>query len=139
MAKLAFATGGAKPDVRILPQGAGVELMTGGKADCVSTMTYNEYWQLIEAGMKPEQLIVFKYSDEGVATLEDGLYAMEPKLKDAATVDKSKGTASSGSSSSDSVARPAAPSTTADPGMTPPSAPIDRPTTPAPKDQPENR
>jgi NitT/TauT family transport system substrate-binding protein len=58
------------------------------QADCISTMTYNEYWQVIDAGYKPDQLVVFKYSDEGVATLEDGLYVMEPKLKDKAFVEK---------------------------------------------------
>ena len=31
---------------------------------------------------------MFNYTDEGVATLEDGLYAMEDKLKDPAFVDK---------------------------------------------------
>jgi NitT/TauT family transport system substrate-binding protein len=51
-------------------------------------MTYNEYWQLIEAGMKPDQLVVFKYEDNGVATLEDGLYSTEAKLSDAPTVDR---------------------------------------------------
>jgi NitT/TauT family transport system substrate-binding protein len=51
-------------------------------------MTYNEYWQVIDAGYKPEQLVVFKYEDQGVATLEDGLYAMEDKLKDPAFDDK---------------------------------------------------
>ena len=45
-------------------------------------MTYNEYWQVIDAGMKPEDLVVFKYEDQGVATLEDGLYVLEDKLKD---------------------------------------------------------
>ena len=38
--------------------------------------------------MKPEELITFKYEDEGVATLEDGLYVMEDKLADPAFVDK---------------------------------------------------
>jgi NitT/TauT family transport system substrate-binding protein len=51
-------------------------------------MTYNEYWQLIEAGVKPEDLTVFKYEDQGVATLEDGLYVLEDKLKDPAFVEK---------------------------------------------------
>jgi NitT/TauT family transport system substrate-binding protein len=51
-------------------------------------MTYNEYWQVIDAGYKPEQLVVFKYEDQDVATLEDGLYVMEDKLKDPAFVDK---------------------------------------------------
>ena len=51
-------------------------------------MSYNEYWQLIEAGMRPDQLVVFKYEAEGVATLEDGLYTTEAKLQDPAMVDR---------------------------------------------------
>ena len=51
-------------------------------------MTYNEYWQVIDGGFKPSQLVVFKYEDQGVATLEDGLYVMEEKLKDPAFVAK---------------------------------------------------
>jgi NitT/TauT family transport system substrate-binding protein len=50
-------------------------------------MTYNEYWQVVDAGFKPEDLVVFKYEDQGVSTLEDGLYVLEDKLKDAAFVD----------------------------------------------------
>jgi NitT/TauT family transport system substrate-binding protein len=49
-------------------------------------MTYNEYWQVIDGGFKPNQLVVFRYEDEGVATLEDGLYVIESKLKDPAFV-----------------------------------------------------
>ncbi len=51
-------------------------------------MTYNEYWQVIDAGIKPDQLVTFKYEDEGVATLEDGLYVLEDKLKDPAFKEK---------------------------------------------------
>ena len=51
-------------------------------------MTYNEYYQIIEAGVKPEDLVTFKYQDEGVATLEDGLYVLEDKLADTAFEDK---------------------------------------------------
>lgn len=36
---------------------------------------------MIDAGLKAEDLVTFKYEDEGVATLEDGLYVMEDKLK----------------------------------------------------------
>ena len=32
--------------------------------------------------MKPADLTVFKYGDQGVSVLEDGLYVMEDKLKD---------------------------------------------------------
>src|SRR3546814_18130698 len=51
-------------------------------------MTYNEYWQVIDAGIAPEDLVVFKYQDYGVATLEDGLYVLEEKLKDPAFADR---------------------------------------------------
>ena len=51
-------------------------------------MTYNEYWQVIDGGYKPSQLKVFKYEDEGVATLEDGLWVLEKNLKDPAFVTK---------------------------------------------------
>ena len=51
-------------------------------------MIYNEYWQVIDAGVKPDQLVTFFYEDMGVAMLEDGLYALAPKLKDPAFVAK---------------------------------------------------
>jgi hypothetical protein len=35
-------------------------------------MTYNEYWQVIDAGLGADELITYKYEDQGVATLEDG-------------------------------------------------------------------
>ena len=43
---------------------------------------------MIDAGLKPEDLVVFKYEDQGVATLEDGLYVKESVLTDKAMVDK---------------------------------------------------
>jgi NitT/TauT family transport system substrate-binding protein len=51
-------------------------------------MTYNEYWQVIDAGIPESELVVFKYEDQGVATLEDGLYTLDAKLKDPKMVDK---------------------------------------------------
>ena len=51
-------------------------------------MTYNEYGQVLDAGLKPDQLVVFKYEDEGVATLEDGVYTLEKNLKDPAMAAK---------------------------------------------------
>ena len=78
----------AAPDgVKVLKQGFNVDPLLQKQADCISTMTYNEYWQVIDAGIKPEDLVVFKYEDQGVATLEDGLYVLEDKLKDPAFVD----------------------------------------------------
>jgi NitT/TauT family transport system substrate-binding protein len=80
MSKLGLKTDGS--DVTVLKQGFNVDPLLQKQADCISTMTYNEYWQVIEAGVKPEDLVVFKYEDQGVATLEDGLYVMEDKLQD---------------------------------------------------------
>jgi NitT/TauT family transport system substrate-binding protein len=37
--------------------------------------------------MKPDQLTTFKYEDQGVATLEDGLYTLETTLQDPAKVE----------------------------------------------------
>jgi len=88
MAKLGYTTSGPDPDVKVLKQGFNVDPLLQKQAACISTMTYNEYWQLIEAGMKPEQLVVFKYETEGVATLEDGLYALEPALQNPVAVDR---------------------------------------------------
>ena len=88
MAKLKLKTDGSPGGVKVIKQGFNVDPLLQKQADCISTMTYNEYWQVIDAGYKPDQLVVFKYSDEGVATLEDGLYVMEPKLKDKAFVEK---------------------------------------------------
>jgi NitT/TauT family transport system substrate-binding protein len=82
MDKLGYKTTGGADGVKVLKQGFNVDPLLQKQADCISTMTYNEYWQLIDAGMKPDQLLVFKYEDQGVATLEDGLYATEKSIAD---------------------------------------------------------
>src|SRR4051812_38757606 len=86
MSKLGYKTDGSKDGVKIIKQGFNVDPLLQKQADCVSTMTYNEYWQVIDGGYKPSQLTVFKYEDEGVATLEDGLWVLDKNLKDPAFV-----------------------------------------------------
>ena len=88
MSKLGIKTDGSKGGVKVLKQGFNVDPLLQKQADCVSTMTYNEYWQVIDGGIPADKLVVFKYEDQGVATMEDGLYVMEDKLKDPAFVDK---------------------------------------------------
>jgi NitT/TauT family transport system substrate-binding protein len=87
MSKLDIPTDGSDGGVTVLKQGFNVDPLLQKQADCVSTMTYNEYWQVIDAGIKPEDLVVFKYEDQGVSTMEDGLYVLESKLEDPAFVD----------------------------------------------------
>jgi len=88
MSQLGVPTDGSAQGVTVLKQGFNVDPILQKQADCVSTMTYNEYWQIIDAGLGADELVTFKYEDQGVATLEDGLYVLEDNLKDAAFVDK---------------------------------------------------
>ncbi len=88
MSKLGIKTDGSPGGVKVLKQGFNVDPILQKQADCVSAMTYNEYWQVIDGGFKPADLVVFNYEKEGVNTLEDGLWAMEAKLKDKAFVAK---------------------------------------------------
>jgi NitT/TauT family transport system substrate-binding protein len=88
MNKLGLATDGSDGGVTVLKQGFNVDPILQGQAACVSTMTYNEYWQIIDAGLSSDDLVVFKYEDQGVATLEDGMYVMEENLADPAFEDK---------------------------------------------------
>ncbi len=88
MSQLGIPTSGGGDGVTVLKQGFNVDPILQKQADCISTMTYNEYWQVIDAGIPADELVVFKYEDEGVATLEDGLYALEDDLEDPAFVDR---------------------------------------------------
>ena len=88
MSKLGIPTTGGSNGVTVLKQGWNVDPLLQKQAECISTMTYNEYWQVIDAGLSPSELIVYKYADLGVALLEDGLYVMENKLKNKAFVSK---------------------------------------------------
>ncbi|WP_159589261.1 ABC transporter substrate-binding protein [Chelativorans xinjiangense] len=88
MSHLGIPTEGGDDGVEVLKQGFNVDPLLQKQADCISTMTYNEYWQVIDAGIAEEDLITFKYEDQGVATLEDGLYVLEESLEDPAFADK---------------------------------------------------
>ena len=87
MAKLGVPTQGGADGVEVLKQGFNVDPLLQKQAACVSAMTYNEYGQIIDGGLKPEDLLVFNYRDEGVGMLEDGLYVLEDRLADPAFKD----------------------------------------------------
>ena len=84
MAKLGVKTEGKADGVEVLKQGFNVDPLLQKQADCISVMTYNEYGQVLDAGIKPDQLVTFNYLEEGVGMLEDGLYVMQDSLKDEA-------------------------------------------------------
>ena len=83
MVKLGYQPG---TDIKVLKQGFSIDPLLTNQAACISTMSYNEYLQLLDAGLKETELSRFFYEDQGAATLEDGLYVLEDRLKDPAFV-----------------------------------------------------
>ena len=65
MNKLGLSTAGGDDGVTVLKQSFDVQPLIQKQADCISVMTYNEYWQLIDAGYTADDLIVFNYSEMG--------------------------------------------------------------------------
>lgn len=88
MSQVGIPTDGGEDGVTVLKQGFNVDPLLQREADCISTMTYNEYGQVLDAGVSPDELVTFKYEDQGVATLEDGIWALEENLEDPVFVDK---------------------------------------------------
>ena len=56
MSQLGIPTDGSANGVEMLKQGFNVDPILNGQAACVSTMSYNEYWQIIDAGLSPSDL-----------------------------------------------------------------------------------
>ncbi|MEY1557212.1 ABC transporter substrate-binding protein [Yoonia sp. R2331] len=88
MSQEGISTDGGEDGVTVLKQGFNVDPLLQRQADCISTMTYNEYGQVLDAGVSEDELVTFKYEEQGVATLEDGIYALEENLEDPVFVDK---------------------------------------------------
>lgn len=88
MAREGIPTDGGPEGVTVLKQGFNVDPLLQRQADCISTMTYNEYGQVLDAGVNPDDLVTFSYQDMGVATLEDGIWVLEENLADPAFADK---------------------------------------------------
>ena len=88
MSQEGISTEGGDDGVTVLKQGFNVDPLIQRQADCISTMTYNEYGQVLDAGVSEDELVTFKYEDMGVATLEDGIYVLEENLEDPAFKEK---------------------------------------------------
>ncbi len=54
--------------------GADVEKLKSGEVDVLTMMSYNEYFNLLDAGLKKEELVVFPIADFGYNMPEDGIY-----------------------------------------------------------------
>ncbi|MCX8505027.1 MAG: ABC transporter substrate-binding protein [Alphaproteobacteria bacterium] len=82
MSTLGIPLNGTSTGIRVIRQADDISMLKHKKADCISTMNYNEYWQVIEAGMSANDLVNLSYQDNNVASLEDGIYIKEILLND---------------------------------------------------------
>mgnify|MGYP003145696679 CR=1 FL=1 len=89
MASLGIETDGADENgVSVIKQAFSADPLIQGQADCISTMTYNEYGQVLDAGITEDELVTFNYLEMGFGMLEDGLYVLEENLEDPEFKDK---------------------------------------------------
>lgn len=69
-------------DLTIVPQPFDMKLLLERKVDAAAATTYNEYKQVLDAGVKPEDLVVIDFNREGTAMLEDGIFATAHWLRE---------------------------------------------------------
>jgi NitT/TauT family transport system substrate-binding protein len=67
-------------DVTLVPQPFDMRLLLDRSVDAAAAMTYNEYRQVLEAGVRAEDLVVIDFNREGTAMLEDGLFTTKAWL-----------------------------------------------------------
>lgn len=74
-------------DLELVKQPFDMNLLLNKEVDAAAAMTYNEYFQVLAAGHKPEELNIIDFNKEGTAMLEDGIFSTEEFLKDAKNQD----------------------------------------------------
>jgi hypothetical protein len=94
MAQNAYVTALESPIGFLLGGGAGLVLATTfahsrllERGVLPYVMTYNEYKQVLDSGVKPDDLVVIDFNKEGTAMLEDGIFVKADYLKPAANKD----------------------------------------------------
>jgi NitT/TauT family transport system substrate-binding protein len=73
---------GGPGSVTVLRQNFGLEAFQKSQADCATTFTYQAPLDFAAAGLKLEDLKLYRYGEATVATLEDGLYVRGGDLSD---------------------------------------------------------
>src|SRR5712692_8255384 len=68
-------------DVTLVQQPFDMNLLLQKQVDAAAAMTYNEYKQVLDAGVKPEDLVVIDFNKEGTAMLEDGIFVRADWLR----------------------------------------------------------
>jgi NitT/TauT family transport system substrate-binding protein len=70
-------------DVTLIQQPFDMHLLLQKQVDAAAAMTYNEYKQVLEAGVQPDDLVVIDFNKEGTAMLEDGIFVRGDWLQEA--------------------------------------------------------
>jgi NitT/TauT family transport system substrate-binding protein len=70
-------------DLTLVQQPSDMNLLLQKQVDAAAAMTYNEYKQVLEAGVQPDDLVVIDFNTEGTAMLEDGIFVRGDWLRDA--------------------------------------------------------
>jgi NitT/TauT family transport system substrate-binding protein len=70
-------------DVTLVQQPFDMNLLLSKQVDAAAAMTYNEYKQVLDAGVKPEDLVIIDFNKEGTAMLEDGIFVRADWLRTA--------------------------------------------------------
>ena len=68
-------------NVHVINQEFSITPFIKGEIDIASAMRYNEYHQVLESGIKPDELIIFDYAHLGMNLPEDGIYVHEDFFK----------------------------------------------------------
>jgi NitT/TauT family transport system substrate-binding protein len=68
-------------DVTLVQQPFDMNLLLSKQVDAAAAMTYNEYKQVLDAGVKPEDLVIIDFNKEGTAMLEDGIFVRADWLR----------------------------------------------------------
>jgi NitT/TauT family transport system substrate-binding protein len=71
-------------DLTLVPQPFDMGQFLQKEVDAAAAMTYNEYKQVLDAGVKPANLVVIDFNREGTAMLQDGLFVREDWLREPA-------------------------------------------------------
>jgi len=68
-------------DLTLVQQPFDMNLLLQKQVDAAAAMTYNEYKQVLDGGVKPDDLVVIDFNAEGTAMLEDGIFVRADWLR----------------------------------------------------------
>lgn len=72
----------ADKDVELTKQGLSMDQILDDQIDVASALTHNEFLVLLESGLERDDLNIIDVNDEGVAMLQDSLFATEEWLEE---------------------------------------------------------